>query len=321
MPQDNEMEVLCACDQPYLPHAATMLCSLLEHNSISRIHLIYSSIASRELAKLESLVARYRTAIAFYEVVPTDFHDLRVDGHATVAVYYRLLAPRLLPADINKILYLDSDIIVRRSLNDLWDTDLTDRALAAVPDYDPWAPSTIWATCCEDAKGLGFPVGAKYFNSGVLLINLQFWRQNNVPERAIAFIRNNPQKVQYWDQDALNAILVNQWIELPGCWNAQSEADWMPTFMGTKPDPAIVHFSTGKPWYWSNTHPFKHEYGKYRFKTPWWLYREEVRPRLPRRISRFLRNCVRDVMPRSLRRRLRSRVMNSRTLNVLFHRF
>lgn len=297
--QGREIEVLCACDERYLPHAATMLCSLLEHNSVSKIHLFYSSISSDELAKLKSLVTKYRTAIAFYEVVPAELQDLRVDRHVSIAVYYRILAPHLLHADIDKILYLDSDIIVRNSLNNLWDTDIADHALAAVLDFGDGGP-----------KGLGFPVGTKYFNSGVLLINLRFWRQKNIPERAIEFIRNNPEKVRYWDQDALNAILVHQWIELPGHWNAQDEGDWIPTStQGMRLDPAIVHFTGSKPWHWSNEHPFKHEYRKYRRKTPWRQYREEGRPGLPQRLGRWLRNIARAVLPGSLRRGLRSRVM------------
>ena len=204
------MEVLCACDQRFLPHTATMLCSLLEHNSVSRIHLFYSSVSEHELAKLEALVARYASKISFYEIVLADLQDLRVDKWASVAVYYRLLAPRLLPADLDKVLYLDFDIIVRQSLKDLWNIDLTGHALGAVPNFE------------DDArKALGLPEGTKYFNSGVLLINLWFWRQSNVAERAISFIRNNPTKVQYWDQDALNATLVRSWIELqpPGTGN------------------------------------------------------------------------------------------------------
>ena len=207
----HRMEVLCASDDRYLPHLATMLCWLLEHNGSCRIHFFYSSVSNGELAKLKFLVARYRCEIALYEVLPSDFEDLRVDKWASAAVYYRLLAPRLLPANINKVLYLDSDIIVRRSLNCLWNTDVTDHAFGAV------------STICDDdvRKALGWPAETKYFNSGVLLMNLQFWRQNNVPEQAISFVRNNPEKAKYWDQDALNATLSHQWVELPSRWNWQ----------------------------------------------------------------------------------------------------
>ena len=291
------MEVLCACDQRFLPHTATMLCSLLEHNSVSRIHLFYSSVSEHELAKLEALVARYASKISFYEIVLADLQDLRVDKWASVAVYYRLLAPRLLPADLDKVLYLDSDIIVRQSLKDLWNIDLTGHALGAVPNFE------------DDArKALGLPEGTKYFNSGVLLINLRFWRQSNVAERAISFIRNNPTKVQYWDQDALNATLVRSWIELQPPWNWQFRR--RNAGPGNQLQPAIVHFITDdKPWHWSNTHPFKQEYHQYRLKTPWSLYKQEGRPPPPQRLGRFLRNVARVVLPNGLRRWLRSRIL------------
>jgi lipopolysaccharide biosynthesis glycosyltransferase len=289
--QPDEMQVLCACDGRYLPHAATMLCSLLEHNNVSKIHLFYSSIAAYELAKLKAFVAKYRTTLVCYDLGLADLQGLKVDKHISVAVYYRLLATRLLSHDIARILYLDSDLIVRRSLRSLWNIDLTDYGLAAVVDYEEE----------EAPKTLGFPLGTKYFNSGVMLINLQFWKQYNVAARAINFIRENPEKVRYWDQDGLNAILVTQWIELSDYWNAQSGAGWVGE------NPAIVHFSSPrKPWEWSSKHySFEHEYRKYRLKTPWRRYREEGRPSPLRRFGYFLRSFARAVLPGSVRQRLR----------------
>jgi lipopolysaccharide biosynthesis glycosyltransferase len=283
------MEVLCACDKRYLPHAATMLCSLLEHNTVSRIHLFYSAISSYELTRLKRFFASYRSEIALYEIVPSDLQNFRVDKWLSIATYYRLLAPRLLPADLSKVLYLDSDIIVRGSLTELWNTDLTGCALAAVSNY--------WE---EDREGLGMPAEAKYFNAGVLLINLQFWRLNNVAERALSFVKNNPERLQYWDQDALNATLVHQWIEVPSCWNCQYISN-----SETEPEPAVVHFLTrDKPWQWSNTHIFKHEYRRYRLKTPWRRYKLEGQP--PSRLGSSLRRVARVVLPRRVVRWLRS---------------
>jgi lipopolysaccharide biosynthesis glycosyltransferase len=296
---NSDMEVVCACDEQYLPHAATMLCSLLEHNCVSKIHFLHSSIANAELAKLKYWVMKLGSRILFYEIVSAEFVDLRVDKWVSVAVYYRLLTSRLLPADLSKVLYLDCDIVIRRPLNDLWNTDLAGYALAAVSNYR------------DDAGDvLGLPEGTKYFNSGVLLINLQFWRENNVPERVIAFARNNPDKVQFWDQDGLNATLVNQWIELPPRWNAQMDK-WVPFSPEMQGDLAVVHFVTSdKPWHWANRHPLKHEYHKYRLKTPWWQYRQEGRPPLPQRFYHSLRVFARAVLPVGWRRWLRSNLMN-----------
>jgi lipopolysaccharide biosynthesis glycosyltransferase len=290
------MEVLCASDGRYLPHAATMLCSLLQHNSVFRIHFLYSSVDPRQLIKLKSLVKRYGSEIVFYEVAPQDLKDLRVDKWGSLAVYYRLLAPRLLPAELNKVLYLDSDIVVRRSLTELWNTDISDCPLAAVSNYED-----------EARKALGLPEGTKYFNSGVLLINLSFWRRNSVAERAISFVKDNPDKVQYWDQDALNAILSNQWVELPPCWNWQYW--WRTSTPETEREPAIVHFIAGdKPWHWSNTHFFKQEYHRYRVQTPWRRYKLEGQPGLWLRLGRGLKSLARTILPAGFRQWLRSRL-------------
>lgn len=282
------IEVLCACDERYLPHAATMLCSLLENNNVFRIHVFYSSIEIQKLSKLQYLVEKYGSSMVTYEIIPVELPDFPVDKWVSIAAYYRVLAPRILPARMDKILYLDSDLIVRRSLGDLWAVDLGDHALAAVGEMAEEGHAAL----------VGLPPGAKYFNSGVLLINLKFWRQNNVYERAIAFIKDNPEKVPYWDQDALNAILIRRWIELPARWNDTQHHKSVP---GRGKDPAIVHFDgPSKPWQWSSRDPFKSEYRKYRLKTPWPQYKLEGKPSLPRRLYCSLRALARDALPRSL---------------------
>jgi lipopolysaccharide biosynthesis glycosyltransferase len=302
------LEVLCSCDGAYLPHAATMLCSLLEHNEISRIHIFYKSIGNSELTKLSSLTEKYKTELVCYEMVPEVLEDFSLhtnDWFRSVANYFRLLAPRILPTDLEKILYLDSDIIVRRSLMDLWDTNLGDKAFAGVEDAF-WQPTLDYVELPPGAKYdyVELPPGAKYFNSGVMLINLNYWRRYNVYERAVEFMRDNPDKLNYVDQDALNAILVNQWIDLPAIWNDQARSvGHVPVARNENiEDPAIVHFVGGdKPWSWSCKHPFKSEYRKYRLKTPWSRYNEEGEPRF-----RFIRAVAKIVLPDELQQLLRS---------------
>jgi lipopolysaccharide biosynthesis glycosyltransferase len=288
------MEVLCGFDERFVPHAATMLCSLLENNLVSRVHILHSAFVGQDserlkslIKKLEALIVKYECQLVCYEVRSEEFCELRVDETSSVANYFRLLAPRVLPAHVMKILYLDSDVIVRGSLLDLWNCEVSGYALAAVEDSF-WDPKSQWSY-------VEIPKGARYFNSGVMLINLDYWRQNNVGERAIAFIRDNPTKVNYYDQDALNAILVNSWISLSPIWNHHI------------PNPAIVHFiGEDKPWRWSTKHAYKMEYYRYRRKTPWrhyWLAEGWVVSQ--RTLSRSLRRFARAVLPGSLQQWLR----------------
>ena len=276
-----------------------MLRSLLEHNKVFRVHYFYSSASGDELAKLKSLVANYGSELVCYEVVPETFKALRVDKWASAAVYYRLLVTRLLPDDLDKVLYLDSDIIVRHSISDLWNTDLTNHALGSDPGL--LAGPEIAGSGARRRKALQFRRSADQFTG---LATEQH------PRKAITFIRENPEKVQFWDQEALNAVLVHQWIELPVYWNAQGDRHWMPG-PGTAPDPAIVHFiNVDKPWHWSNEHRFKSEYHKYRLKTPWAQYELQDKPSVPERLRRALRRAVKDALPAGLRQWLRTNVMS-----------
>lgn len=283
----GKMDVLCACDERYVPHTATMLCSLLEFNANSKIHILHDSAAGSELLKLKSFAQENGSEVTLYPMSPDHFHDLRVDW-LSPAAYYRLLAVRVLPQALTKVLYLNSDIIVRRSLAKLWDTDLDGYGLAAVKD-------------------LAQPLGVTKFNSGVMLLNLDYWRRNKVGEQAIAFARDNPEKVVLHDQDALNAILVDRWVQLAATWNYQlyqSESGMRPLL-----DAAIVHYSGFvKPWHWSWNfvvpHPLKYEYHRYRKRTPWRRYAlREGRRVLPWRAG-FVRVAMKIVLPRSIRHRI-----------------
>jgi len=280
------MEILCACDEGYVPHTATMLCSLLEHNAFVRVHLFHSSIGSRTLDKLIKFVVRYGGAITSYEMIADDFDYCQVDGWASIANYYRLVAPHFIGEDIDKILYLDSDLIVRQSLDKLWNTDVTDRPLAAVADLGE----------TFRAEELGLPIGTKYFNSGVMLINLHFWRLHGVYDKLTSLIKHNNGKLKYWDQDALNMMFANDWIELPVLWNVQKnfQKNYWPH------EPVIAHFCGDiKPW--DNTeeypcgpqhYPVAREYRHFRRKTPWPHYKPRTRTPFVRRAKYLLQHAA-----------------------------
>jgi lipopolysaccharide biosynthesis glycosyltransferase len=308
------MEVLCTFDEHFVPHSATMLCSLLEHNLVSKIHLLYSCVSKNDIETLGTFIKGYGALLIAYEMDAKQFTEFRVDKESpqsSAANYFRLLAPRLLPTHLNKVLYLDSDVIVRRPIGDLWKTNLSNYALAAVED-------SFW---CPELNYVQMPANTKYFNSGVMLINLEYWRKHRVGERAIEFALENPDKVDYYDQDALNATLINRWVNVSATWNdhALSALPWPALRNRDVEDPAVVHFVGGdKPWYWSSKHPFKAEYRRYRLKTPWWLYIEKRTLRVPPTISHSVRRMVRLALPIMALRRLR-RLVNDYKTDVTGH--
>lgn len=258
------MDIVCGCDDKFLQYATAMLCSLFKNNpSPIRIHLLQRDISQKKIKALKKFVEKYHNEFHSYIVDEALLQNLKVDRHASIANYYRLLIPEILPETITKVLYLDSDIIVRKPLEELWNTNIDNYYLAAVQD-----------TGFVDFDRLFMPHDSKYFNSGVLLINLSKWRRDQIHIKVIEFIRKHPERIQFWDQDGLNALVVKQWKELPTKWNAQHgfffPAGYEIRYADITSDPAIVHFSGNglKPWLPHINHKYKAEYLKYESETP-----------------------------------------------------
>lgn len=195
--------------------------------------------------------------------------SLPVDRHVSRATYCRILLPDLLDESIDRCLYLDSDLIVLDDILELSDLDLGDSDLAAVDDY-----------YLIRNRILSIPDTKRYFNAGVVMFNLQMWRSKNLANSVFEYVRDNPENLLYWDQDAMNAVLYQNRKPLPLRWNHQIHFDDCLSHLpdGGKPsemqaamaNPAIVHFvGPEKPWHYLCLHPYKDLYHKYREKTPW----------------------------------------------------
>ena len=234
---------------------------------------------------------------------------LKVGGAITLATYYRLLIPRLLPTHIKKAIYLDADLIVRADLGGLWRLDPGDKHLLAVQDQGVRLISGPYGL--SNYRTLGIPDGAKYFNAGVLIMNLEQWRRDATDERILNYVREQAEFVRFHDQDGLNAILWNRWGEIDPRWNQMPQilqvgsADRSPfdeaTFAKVIGDPFIVHYaSADKPWRYGCQHPATGEFFLYLDRTAYRGFRpdrwgqwasdavDSVRKRL-RRIGKLMR--------------------------------
>lgn len=228
------------------------------------------------------------------------------ESHLTLSAYYRLYLTDILPSSINKVLYLDGDVIIRHSLKELWDMDLSDFALAAVPDM---RVGTI-----DRYDVLGYSKSLGYFNSGVLLINLAYWRQHQVTKLFNEFIRNRSEAILHYDQDVLNYIFREQKMTLPIKFNFQHgflwknpQYDWSKygeEVIEARKDPVIVHFTGAKPWRPSyDPNPFRSTFLKYQKMTRWEGLTIDLRP-YPMKIRHFFGNILRRMR---IRPRIQSR--------------
>ncbi|WP_420174900.1 glycosyltransferase family 8 protein [Luteococcus sp. OSA5] len=140
-----------------------------------------------------------------------------VSGHYTRAVYVPLLLPKVLPKSVNRTIYLDCDTLVLGSLDELWGMDLGGRGIAAVRDrYVQNISSRFGVSFWRE---LGICPELRYFNSGVMLVDVQLWRRESVTERARVLLEHFDNDIEQHDQEVLNALFAGNWLELSDEWN------------------------------------------------------------------------------------------------------
>jgi lipopolysaccharide biosynthesis glycosyltransferase len=255
------MIVACAIDRTFAPLAGVMLASLFDKGEVGnwRVVVFGYRLRARDKAKLRASCDAHQERLEFIDVDPSSpFLRNLIPTHFALspAPYLRLLIPALLAGEGGRLLYLDADTLVLAPLRPLAELDLGDCMLAAVEDHESAHPST-------DGR-LSFPADRPYFNSGVLLIDLDRWRSRDLTKRGFQFIEENEDRLVYPDQDVLNCIVENRWKALDARWNMtrqRAEAGYA--------NAGIVHFTGTKPWSSACRHPARSLFLHYKAFTPW----------------------------------------------------
>ena len=244
--------------------------SVFENNKDKRItiHILADNLSNSDKNNLSEISRRYEGEIVFYDINDELFKGFPTSAQWPRVIYYRLMLPNMVEHNVERILYVDCDIIFRGSIQELMEIELDGKTIAAVEDVFSNYLSYIYL--------LGYPSTDYYFNSGVILVDVKKWKTNNITRRCIDYIKKN--KVIHPDQDALNAVLHNSWKRIPNKWNFLSnfhvnyinkiiyEMDINKTY----PDyPVICHFTGLKPWDSRCRSPFKSEFFEYQDKTVW----------------------------------------------------
>jgi lipopolysaccharide biosynthesis glycosyltransferase len=218
-----------------------------------------------------------------------------VSDHISDATYYRLLAPELLPADVQKFIFLDADLLVRRDLSALWDEPLGGAACLAIQDVGaPFLDASVayadqpelrplLVTDCPvpNYRELGLSPVAPYFNGGVMVVDLDVWRRERLAAQMLHVLDVHREHVKYWDQYALNVVLSGRWRPVSPRWNQNSYIFRVPQWLDTPfcrvecpeyaSDPWIVHFNWLKPWQAECLHPFADDFMRCLEGSPWHL--------------------------------------------------
>ena len=271
--------VVYGVDNRFAMPLAASVASALEHLDGGyrlEIFVIDGGVSRRNKARIRASFAERRCRFEWIDPPSERLTALKVGGDITVAAYYRVLIPDLLPATYHRAIYLDADVIVEADLSALWRLPVGDHHLLAVQDQGIRLISGPYGL--RSYKSLGIPDTAKYFNSGVLVFNLDRWRESRMPARVLDHARQFPRDGICHDQDALNGVLWNEWRELDPRWNqmrqilevkSASDSPFDPvTFRAVVEEPFIIHYSSGdKPWRFGCRHPAAERFFRYLDRT------------------------------------------------------
>lgn len=262
---NNEINLVCGLDQNYAPHLATMLRSLFDNNRscVFVAHVLHDCIPSNIRKQVEETVKEIK--FVWIEVSNHPVLDFEPTLHISRATFLRLLIPDMIDKAIEKVIYLDVDMIIVGSIEELYNTDLQGKVCAAVvdPGVDALSFSKKW----------GLNDSLMYFNAGVLVFDMKKLRDSKCMEKAIHILKESNQECEYGDQDALNIALWNDWLPVDPKWNFQRKFLYNNYGLWNKYTsynrrPAIIHYTEEhKPWRSTEWHPCRWLYLKYLLKT------------------------------------------------------
>ena len=240
--------IVLACDNSYMDKLETTIKSICAHNKNIKFYILNEDLPIEWFRLMTKRLSYFNSEILNIKVSGDSFKKFRCPSeHINYQAYFRYLIPDYVSEE--KVLYLDCDIIVTESLDGLFNLDLKNYPVAAVPDL---------------------PTTNDGFNSGVLLINNKYWKENDILNRLIKLTVEYHEKV-YGDQGILNILFKDKWYRLSLTYNLQVGSDsqenlignigWYDLFDGI---PKVIHYTyTHKPWFMHNM---------IRFKDIWWFY-------------------------------------------------
>lgn len=211
------INVALASDDNYAQHLAVVIASTVLNSRLSGdnfcFYIINDGIGEEKQAKILQTADSFGSKIVFVDT-PENLSDVYISGHLSRATYFRLALPDLLPQNVKKIIYLDVDLVVLQDLADMWAVDIAGYGLAATKDLGIMCSSRL---CKQKIAAIGWKPEANYFNAGVLVLNIDFWREHNSSQEIIDLILNN--SFPHHDQDALNKIFMGKWVEIDEKWD------------------------------------------------------------------------------------------------------
>lgn len=280
-----DISIVFSCDNNYVKFLATAMTSILFNaakDDYFDFYIMDGGIKDEEKLKIDELQRIKTFSLKYIDV--ENFEKLNLlyipaQYHFSKAAYARFFIADYLP-DIKKVIYLDVDLVVLCSLSNLFEIELGDQYLAACPQCRGFE--------MENVLRLG-TLGRRYFNSGVMLLNLEKWRKENISTQLVEAAQSIKDKIRWVDQDVLN-YFFQRYISLDHKWNCEAE-----NYINY-PSPGIVHFQGGNKFEFVSSF-LLHEYIA---KTPYKSFAQNVEPASDNNKPSYFKKSLKNFLITSL---------------------
>lgn len=303
---NRQKNFIYASDEKFAEILAVSMESLLLHNPGSAVYILNNGMSTDSIGKLTRQAQNHNSEIHFMQMKSLEDYAGRVlscQKKISRTAYFRLFMTEILPESVDRLLYLDCDTMIMKPLDELFDFELKGLCGAVV---EPTARLM--------KKKISLNKNDLYFNSGVLLVDLEKWRKNKVAEQFISYIDKMKGNISFEDQGVLNHVLYRQIDILPFKYNVTTQFfdfgyDGFSLMKKDKvvyckeviedgmSNPAIIHFTNSfaseRPWVEGCEHMYGFEWKRIKKLTEWpylefWPSNKDI----SRRISKMIYNML-----------------------------
>lgn len=278
------LDIAYSLDHGYVIPTAVSIKSLLENrdSDLLRIHILGYHLTKKDIDGIRTICGSYSVPVLFYEIDEwLDKYKALHRERGQIGTYGRLLVGYFLDESIKRVLYLDGDTLIVSGLKHMNNVELFDNILAGV--YDISLPD------CGCREIIHFSEEEQYINAGVIWINLELWRKENIERKCFEYLKKKPDAI-FNDQDAINAVCRGRISLLPLSMNMTALTPVLPfrcerlvadkyfekycsreEYEEAQKNPVIIHFASelfGKPWQEGCVAPYAKVWRKYLHGTP-----------------------------------------------------
>ncbi|HTH83262.1 MAG TPA: glycosyltransferase [Mucilaginibacter sp.] len=263
---NNRISILLVTDDYYAILLAAFLKSIEMNHKTDEIidaYIIDDNISQKKRKKiinslkLDKMVLHW---IKMKDAIPENISLPFVNNSYPINTYLRVIIPYFIPKTVKKILYLDVDMIMLNDISLLWNTDIGEYPIGAVSDSMDHNVKTI-RTGIINHEELGLNPDEKYFNAGLIIIDIDKWLAGDYTKKTFDAINNNKKYAGLGDQYGLNIAFIGKWHEIDPLWSTFS--------ISTIPKPNLIHYFHRKPIFKEYANNYRDEFYHYLNQTEW----------------------------------------------------